>query len=114
MPELAFISAMLRRIGTDAPMPERVTGEDAASAAGIDPWTARARPAFLYVMYAMILWAIPVGLVAGFSPRTAQAMAEGTAGYLAALPEPFYALLAAGYLGYTAARQWGKVAGSDR
>jgi hypothetical protein len=34
--------------------------------------------------------------------------------YLAALPEPLYALFGTGYLGYTAARQWGKVKGSDR
>ena len=30
------------------------------------------------------------------------------------LPEPLYALFGTGYLGYTAARQWGKVAGSDK
>jgi hypothetical protein len=34
--------------------------------------------------------------------------------YLGGLPEPLYALFGTGYLGYTAARQWGKVAGSDR
>ena len=27
---------------------------------------------------------------------------------------PLYALFGTGYLGYTAARQWGKVSGSDR
>ena len=34
--------------------------------------------------------------------------------YLGGLPEPLYALFGTGYLGYTAARQWGKIAGSDR
>ena len=34
--------------------------------------------------------------------------------YLSALPEPLYALFGTGYLGYTAARQWGKIAGSDK
>jgi hypothetical protein len=34
--------------------------------------------------------------------------------YLSAMPEALYALFGTGYLGYTAARQWGKVAGSDR
>ena len=29
-----------------------------------DPWTSRARPSFLYVMYALIMWAIPMGLIA--------------------------------------------------
>ena len=28
-----------------------------------DPWTSRARPSFLYVMYALILWAIPMVLL---------------------------------------------------
>ncbi len=34
--------------------------------------------------------------------------------YLAALPEALYALFGTGYLGYTAARQWGKVKGVDQ
>ena len=79
-----------------------------------DPWTARARPTFLYVMYALLLWAIPVGVVAPVRPDVAQAMAIATAAYLHAIPEPLYALFATGYLGYTVARQWGKVRGVDR
>ena len=34
--------------------------------------------------------------------------------YLSGLPEPLYALFGTGYLGYTAARQWGKISGSDK
>jgi hypothetical protein len=34
--------------------------------------------------------------------------------YLTGLPEPLYALFGTGYLGYTAARQWGKIKGVDR
>src|SRR3546814_11609337 len=30
-----------------------------AEAGSADPWTSRARPSFLYVMYALLLWAIP-------------------------------------------------------
>lgn len=78
-----------------------------------DPFVARARPGFLYVMYAMILAALPVGAIAAVRPDIADAGVRGMAAYLAALPEPLYALFAAGYLGYTAARQWGKVSGSD-
>ncbi len=33
-----------------------------AEAQSPDPWTSRARPSFLYVMYALLLWAIPMGL----------------------------------------------------
>jgi Holin of 3TMs, for gene-transfer release len=79
-----------------------------------DRWTRRARPMFLYVIYAMILWALPVGIVAAFSPATARAMAGASAAYLNALPEPLYALFGTGYLGYATLRQWGKAKGTDR
>ncbi|PLK25647.1 holin family protein [Novosphingobium sp. TH158] len=85
-----------------------------AEANSHDPWTSRARPSFLYVMYAMILWALPMGLIAAFRPDAAASIAAGMNSYLGGLPEPLYALFGTGYLGYTAARQWGKIAGSDR
>ena len=85
-----------------------------AEANSRDPWTSRARPSFLYVMYLLILWALPMGVIAAFRPDTAQAIASGMTAYLSAMPEALYALFGTGYLGYTAARQWGKVAGSDR
>jgi len=85
-----------------------------AEAGSPDPWTSRARPSFLYVMYAMILWALPMGLVGAFSPRTAGAIAGGMTAYLNGLPEPLYALFGTGYLGYSVARQWGKISGSDK
>ena len=79
-----------------------------------DPWTSRARPSFLYVMYAMILCALPMGLLSAISPEAAADVAGGINAYLNGLPEPLYALFGTGYLGYTAARQWGKVKGVDR
>lgn len=84
-----------------------------AEANSADPWTSRARPSFLYVMYAIILWAVPMGVIAAFSPASAEAVSAGMTAYLRALPEPLYALFGTGYLGYTVARQWGKIAGSD-
>ncbi|CAH0350143.1 hypothetical protein BH11PSE5_BH11PSE5_10350 [soil metagenome] len=85
-----------------------------AEAQSTDPWTSRARPAFLYVMYALLLWAIPMGMIAGIRPELAEAIARGITAYLNGLPEPLYALFGTGYLGYTAARTWGKVKGVDR
>ncbi|GMN02769.1 holin family protein [Erythrobacter sp. MTPC3] len=85
-----------------------------AEANSQDPWTSRARPSFLYVMYAIILWALPMGILAAFSPSTADEIARGMNAYLNGLPEPLYALFGTGYLGYTAARQWGKVKGVER
>ena len=85
-----------------------------AEAESSDPWTSRARPSFLYVMYVMILWALPMGILAAFNPSVAMEIARGMNAYLNGLPEPLYALFGTGYLGYTAARQWGKVKGVDQ
>jgi len=84
-----------------------------AEAQSPDPWTSRARPGFLYVMYALLLWAIPMGLIAAFRPAMAEGIAKGMTAYLNGIPEPLYALFGTGYLGYTAARQWGKLKGVD-
>ena len=85
-----------------------------AEAQSTDPWTSRARPSFLYVMYALLLWAIPMGLIAAVQPAVAKDIASGMNAYLNGIPEPLYALFGTGYLGYTAARQWGKTRGVDK
>ena len=85
-----------------------------AEANSADPWTSRARPSFLYVMYALLLWAIPMGLIAAARPEMAKGIANGMNAYLAGIPEPLYALFGTGYLGYTAARQWGKIKGVEK
>ena len=84
-----------------------------AEAQSTDPWTSRARPSFLYVMYAMILWALPIGMMSLFAPDAAGKIAGSMTQYLRGLPDELYALFGTGYLGYTAARQWGKVKGVD-
>jgi Holin of 3TMs, for gene-transfer release len=84
-----------------------------AEAQSTDPWTSRARPSFLYVMYAIILWAIPMGLIAAVNPAMATGIASGMNAYLNGIPDSLWALFGTGYLGYTAARQWGKVKGVD-
>ena len=84
-----------------------------AEANSHDPWTSRARPSFLYVMYALLLWAIPMGLIASVQPQTAAAIAAGMNAYLGGIPEELYALFGTGYLGYTVARQWGKIKGVE-
>ena len=98
--ELALVNAQMTGIIAEATSP--------------DPWTSRARPSFLYVMYGLILWALPMGLIAAANPAAASAIGHGMTSYLNAIPQPLYQLFGAGYLGYTAARQWGKIAGSDR
>ena len=77
-----------------------------------DIYTRRSRSTFLYVMYVLLLAAIPVGLLAAIRPAMAQAIAAGMRAYFAAIPEPLYALFGTGYLGYTVAREWGKTKGT--
>ncbi|WP_347304161.1 holin family protein [Croceibacterium sp. TMG7-5b_MA50] len=85
-----------------------------AEAESRDPWTSRARPSFLYVMYLMILMAIPMGVLSAFRPEAAASIASGMNAYLNGLPEELYVLFGTGYLGYTAARQWGKAKGAPQ
>ena len=98
--DLAAIAAQMQAIVVEARSPDR--------------WTSRARPSFLYMMYVLILWAIPMGLIAAANPRLASAIAGGMTAYLRGIPEELYALFGTGYLGYTAARTWGKVKGVER
>ena len=106
-----------RVFGTFQPEEERptygLTKNKMRAADSTDPWTRRARPAFLYVMYALLLWSIPIGLIAAVQPAAAVAIAQGMTSYLRGIPEELYALFGTGYLGYTAARAWGKAKGVE-
>ena len=66
------------------------------------------------MVYALILWAIPMGLIAAADPRMAKGIADGMTAYLRGIPEELYGLFGTGYPGYTAARTWGKVKGVKR
>jgi len=79
-----------------------------AEASSQDKWTSRGRPMFLYVMYIMLLSAIPMGIVYAVSPGTATNIAAGFKAWLVAIPESLYALFGAGYLGYGAFRTYDK------
>jgi hypothetical protein len=98
--EMALIGAQLQGI--------------VAEAQSADPWTSRARPSFLYVMYTLILWAVPMGLIASVDPKMALNIGNGMTAYLRGIPEELYALFGTGYLGYTAARTWGKTKGVEK
>ena len=80
-----------------------------AEAKSADPWTSRARPSFLYVMYLMILFAIPMGILSVFSPESATQIATGMESWLTAIPDGMWATFGIGYTGYTVARsKWDK------
>ena len=73
-----------------------------------DPWTSRARPAFLYVVYILILMSIPMAIVHAFNPDIAMRLIDGFNGWLSAIPEEIITLFGVGYLGYTGARSYDK------
>jgi len=79
-----------------------------AEANSQDPWTSRARPSFMYVMYTLLLAALPMGVLFAFQPDTAQAVTDGVGRWLNALPEELWWLFGAGYLGYSGARTFEK------
>jgi hypothetical protein len=80
-----------------------------AEAKSADPWTSRARPSFLYVVYLFILAAIPMGVVYAFAPETADRISTGATLWLAAIPEEMWWLFGTGYLGYTGFRSIDKM-----
>lgn len=104
--EKAKAQAELARMAQDGELRELEVRMSAimAEAKSADPWTSRARPGFLYVMYAMILAAVPIGILSVFNPAAANAIADGLKAWLSAIPEEMWWLFGAGYLGYTGAR----------
>lgn len=82
-----------------------------AEAQSADPWTSRARPSFLYVMYLLLVLGVPMGMLSAWKPETAVAIAHGFNLWLAAIPDSLYTLFGVGYLGYTGARTLEKAKG---
>lgn len=79
-----------------------------------DPWTSRARPSFLYVVYILLLWSIPMGMLAMFAPDKATAFTAGFQAWLSALPDPVLQLFGVVMTGYVAGRSWEKVKGAAK
>jgi hypothetical protein len=82
-----------------------------AEAQSADPWTSRARPSFMYVMYILILCAIPMGVLSVFSPTAATAIGTGLKAWLGAIPDAMWGTFGTAYCGYTLSRSWEKKKG---
>jgi hypothetical protein len=80
-----------------------------AESQSTDPWTSRARPYFMYVIYILILMAVPMGFLSAHNPAMALAVAGGFKAWLLAIPDSLYTLFGVGYLGYTGARSIEKI-----
>ena len=79
-----------------------------AEAESEDPWTSRARPTFLYVVYVLLLWGLPMGFWSLADPTAAERFTAAFGAWFAAIPEPIITLFGVGYLGYTGARSLDK------
>lgn len=79
-----------------------------AEAQSTDPWTSRARPSFLYVVYILLLTAIPMGVLTVFSPEAAANLTTGFKAWLAAIPDSILTLFGTVMTGYVLGRSWEK------
>ena len=86
-----------------------------AEASSSDKWTSRARPSFLYLFYFVLVALVIIAPFIGifFPIGMSQFYVNVKVGF-EAIPEPMWWVFCTGYLGYTAARQYGKVKGSDK
>jgi len=85
-----------------------------AEAQSSDPWTSRARPSFLYVVYVLLLWSIPMGVLTIFRPEAAAAFTTGFKAWMLAIPESVLTLFGVVMTGYVAGRSWEKVRGATK
>jgi len=85
-----------------------------AEANSQDPWTSRARPSFMYVMYVCILAALPMGVLFAFNPTTANQIAVGFGAWLSAIPSDMWTLFGVGYVGYSGSRTFEKIKGVSK
>ena len=85
-----------------------------AEANSQDPWTSRARPTFLYVIYGVILLSVIGSIIGIWWPAEVFQAAENLSKLLGAVPESLWWLFGAGYLGYTSARSFDQWRGAPR
>ncbi len=86
-----------------------------AEAKSADPWTSRARPSFLWCFYIILLYmVIIIPTVGVFYPEGMVQLYDNMKSGLNAIPDGLWNTFTVGYLGYTGARQWGKIKGVDK
>ena len=83
-----------------------------AEAQSADPWTSRARPSFLYVVYILLLAAIPMGILTVFNASAADSLTLGFKAWLGAIPDSILTLFGTVMTGYVVGRSWEKVKGA--
>jgi len=79
----------------------------------LDIMVKAARPLGVWLVYLVILMCMPIGALALWVPAKATAVSTAVTGYLAAIPEAFYAFAAAIFGGYAFARSFDKSKGTQ-
>lgn len=82
-----------------------------SEAQSADPWTSRARPSFMYVMYLIMLLCIIGSIIGIWFPAEVKQASVNMGDLFKAIPGDLYWLFGAGYLGYTGARTYEKSKG---
>jgi hypothetical protein len=82
-----------------------------AEAQSPDPWTSRARPTFLYLIYSIISIEVIGSIIGIWFPDQVFQAAKNLKDLLSAIPSDLWWLFGAGYLGYTGARSFEKSRG---
>lgn len=75
-----------------------------AEAESNDKFVKRARPTFMYLFYLIIVFAIPMGIVAAVKPDVALALSEGMTAWWSSIPSELWWTFGVGFTGYTAFR----------
>lgn len=104
------VKLQMAKLSIDGNLDEMKIGMSAiiAEAKSQDKWTSRARPSFLYVMYILILFSIPMGIVSIWWPSAVNTVSKGMKLYLAAIPDEMWSLFKYGFLGYVGGRSFDK------
>jgi hypothetical protein len=80
-----------------------------AEAKSADPWTSRARPAFMWCFYIILLYiGIVLPTIGVFFPDKMVMLYDNVGQGFGAIPEGLWTTFTFGYLGYTGAREFGK------
>lgn len=110
------IKAEMYRLQREGELKELETRMSAilAEAKSEDPWTSRARPTFMYVIYILILASLPMGVLSAFRPDLAFSISDGFNNWLTAIPSDLIALFGVGYVGYAGARSIEKIKGAGK
>lgn len=86
-----------------------------AEANSSDPWTSRARPSFMYLFYAIVIFMVVVApLVGVFFPDKMDLLFMNVNKGFSAIPEPMWWTFTAGFLGYSGSKSLEAIKGVKR